>query len=174
VNDLERDNITPPSARPTPTRDLSWESELVQLLSTLESFRTRLHADCEAGRELPAVETMLAVGRGVAAFVAARFGDERAAVQEAGDRFFAAAKPLYDRLDDNVFKMLVRLFWRRRDSRDPREQFHAVLCKLREFLKVAFDLCALRFLSPAAARGWTETYTVFLVELDALAELVGA
>ena len=123
---------------------------------------------------MPAVETMLAVARGVDAFLSLRFGAEREAVQEAGARFLAAARPLHRRLDDNVFQAAARLLWRRRDCRDPRDQFHDALCKLREFLKIAFDLCALRFLSPRAARGWSDTYTVFLTELDALAEQVGS
>lgn len=152
--------------------DLAWERELVEMLSTLESFRARLHDDYAAGRTLPALEAMLAVAKGVAAFLRPRFGqgpgDALAAVQTSSDVFFAAARPLHDRLDDAVLKALVRLLWVRRDAGDPNQQFLDAGRKLKDFLKAAFVLCASRFLSPAAAQTWTETYTVFLADMDDL------
>ena len=175
MNDLEtgQDAAAPDAA---PAQDLAWERELVHLLSTLESFRARLHDDCTAGRALPAVETMLAVADGVAGFVRLRFAGGPDAllggVQASADAFYAAARPLHDRLDDNLFKALWRLVWRRRDGRDPREHFAETAAKLRAFLNAAFFLCAGRFLSPSAAKSWTETYTVFLEDIDGLIEQV--
>jgi hypothetical protein len=150
--------------------DLAWESELVQMLSALESFRVSLHEDCHAGRVLPALETMLSVAKGVAAFMRPRFEDAAAlkAVQAYYDVFLVAARPLHARLDNAVQKVLLRLLRFRREAGDPNEQFLAVGRRLEGYLNAAFVLCARRFASPAAARSWTETYTIFLDELDGL------
>ena len=148
MNDLQSGQELDPAAE-TPAEDLAWESELVQLLSTLESFRSQLHDDCHAGRALPAVEALLAVAKGVSGFVGARFGDGSTGLRAAADAFFGAARPLHDRLDDDIFKALWRLL-RRRDDRDPREQFADAAGKLRAFLSAAFALCAGRFASPSA------------------------
>ncbi len=88
MNDLQKGRQLDPARH-----DLAWETELVQLLSTLESFRAQLQDDCHAGRALPAVEAMLAVAKGVAGFVRARFGDGSAETRAAADAFFAAARP---------------------------------------------------------------------------------
>jgi hypothetical protein len=169
MNDLEQELDWPTSPPAAP--DLAWESELVQMLSTLESFRARLYDDCAACRALPGLEAMLAVAKGVDAFLRPRFengpADAVAAVQASSNVFFAAARPLHDRLDDAVLKSLLRL-WVRRDAADPNLQFLEVGRKLKDYLQNAFALCAGRFLSPAAAQTWTETYTVFLADLDDL------
>jgi hypothetical protein len=182
MNDLEREMDWAPAEIPgvgqAPAPDLAWESELVQMLSTVESFRARLYDDCTAGRALPALEAMLAVAKGVDAFLRPRFehgpADALAAVQASSKVFFAAARPLHDRLDDAVLKALLRFLWARRDAADPNLQLIEVGRKLKDFLKTAFALCASRFLSPAAAQTWTETYTVFLAELDDLFEPVAS
>jgi hypothetical protein len=64
--------------------------------------------------------------------------------------------------------MLLRLLRFRREAGDPNEQFLAVGRRLEGYLNAAFVLCARHFASPAAARSWTETYTIFLDELDSL------
>ncbi len=170
MNDLQSGHELDPAAGASP-QDLAWESELVQLLSTLEAFRAQLHDDCHAGRALPAVEAMLVVAKGVSGFVGARFGDGSPELRTAADAFFGAARPLHDRLDDDVFKALWRLL-RRRDDRDPRDQFADAAHKLRVFLSAAFARCASRFASPSPRRTWTETYTVFLDDMDGLIEQV--
>jgi hypothetical protein len=154
--------------------DLAWESELVQMLSALESFRVNLHDDCLAGRRLPALETMLAVAKGVSAFLRPRFEDAPPlqAVQAFHDVFLAAARPLHDRLDDTVQKMLLRFLRFRRETGDPNAQFLAAGHRLESYLNAAFVLCARRFVSPTAAQSWTETYTVFLDELDGLFQTI--
>jgi hypothetical protein len=174
MNDLECDQellltegqgVSEPSAA-----DLAWESELVQMLSALESFRAGLYDDCLAGRPLPALETMLAVAKGVAAFLRPRFADAAAqkAMQAYYDVFLVAARPLHDRLDNTVHKAILRFLRFRREAGDPKEQFLAAGRRLESYLNAAFVLCARRFVSPAAAQSWTETYTVFLFELDHL------
>ena len=171
MNDPQGAEETIPTASAVGRQDQAWETELLQLLSTLESFRARLHDDCHAGRALPAVEAMLAVAKGVAAFVRSRLGDDGAEARAAADAFFAAVRPLHARLDDDVFKALLRLL-RRRDPRDPREQFVDAAAKLRTFLNNAFALCAGRFVSSFSRVSWVETYTVFLDDLDDLIEQV--
>ena len=165
------------SAAHSPAPDLTWESELVHMLSALESLRARLQDECGAGPMLPALETMLAVAKGVTAFLRPRFVEAAAGalagVQAHYDVFLAAARPLHRRLDDSVLGSLLRLLRFRREEGDPNEQFMDAGRKLRGLLNAAFDLCARRFLSPAAAQSWTETYTVFLVELDGLFQSSG-
>ncbi len=174
MNDLVRElKIGCASA---PPQDLAWESELLHLLSTLEAFRAQLHDDCLAGRTLASVEALLAVAKGVAAFVRSRCKDilvESGGTLEASEQaFLAVARPLHDRLDDDVFKALRRLFQRRRDPRDPKEQFADAAGRLKVFLNVAFGLCGVRFISPTARRSWTETYAVFLDDIAGLIERV--
>ena len=79
-----------------------------------------------------------------------------------------SADEIHARLDNAVQKVLLRLLRFRREAGDPNEQFLAVGRRLEGYLNAAFVLCARRFASPAAARSWTETYTIFLDELDGL------
>ncbi len=174
MNDLESDShvqldegqgVSRPEAS-----DLAWESKLVQMLSALECFRVGLHDDCQAGRALPALETMLTVAKGVAAFLRPRFANGAAlkATQAYYEVFLAAAHPLHKRLDNTVQAAFLRLLRFRRDTGDPNDQFLAVGRRLENYLRAAFCMCARRFTSPAAAKSWTETYTVFLDQLDSL------
>lgn len=177
MNDLESDpqvqlDEGQSVSQPAPS-DLAWENELVQMLSALESFRVALDDDCQAGRALPALETMLAVAKGVAAFLRPRFADGTAlkAVQAYYDVFLTAARPLHKRLDNTVQRVILRLLSFRRETGDPNDQLLATGRRLESYLRAAFCLCARRFTSPVAARSWTETYTVFLDELDSLFRL---
>jgi hypothetical protein len=183
MNDVDEQKIRPTrrsvagrdvNQGPSP-EDLLWESELVQLLSSLESLRSRLEDSCVAGQAIAALDTMLTMGDQVTTFAAGHLdpadeGGCLAALQAQSYVFIAAAKGLRDRLQRTTIKAILRLFGRHSEGGDPHAQFVLSAEALLAFLEEAFALFTDCFRSEEAGRGWVETHTVFIAELRGLVD----
>lgn len=160
------------AAAPT-AGDLAWEGELVELLSTLEAYRTLLADRCVGGHAVEALETMLAAGEYLVAFAESRLdtagaGEPYEALQARADDFLARARRLHARLDRTALKSLLRLLGRRSEGGDPHAQFVDCAERLAGLFAGFFGLFTECFERPEAARDWSDTSSVFLGQVDGL------
>ncbi len=181
VSRSSRPSSVQKAVKPADGQDRAWESELLSLLCSLETLRTRLQEQCEAGRAVLALDTMTAMVKGLSAFVAVRLphvSEESTSawaesVRDLHQRialFQSDSVRMRNRLHKSTWEYLRRLFGGAGDQGDPRQQFVAVTQDLYEVLTVAFELLMRLFHSPTAARDWNEARQAFLADLRGLVE----
>jgi len=164
-------------------QDRIWESELLSLLCSLETLRTRLQEHCEAGRAVVALDTMITMVKTLSDFIAVHvpqeseetspeWGESTRELEERIAAFQSLSGRLRNRLSRSPWQHLLRLFGSASDEGDPRVQFAAVTRSLYEVLTAAFDLLMGLFRSLTAARDWNEARQAFLADLQGLVELL--
>lgn len=180
---LKRQSSVRPVVVAADPQDQIWESELLSLLCSLETLRTRLQEHCEAAQAVAALDTMIAMVKTLSDFVAGRLprqSEETSselgeATRELEDRiaaFHGLSGRLRNRLCRSPWQQFLRLFGSAPEEGDPRVQFAAVTRSLYEVLASAFDLLMGLFRSLAAARDWNEARQAFLADLQGLVELL--
>jgi hypothetical protein len=163
-----------PPAAPSPD-DLAWEGELIQLLSTLEAYRTLLADRCVGGHAVEALETMLATGGHLVAFAESRLDTEGAGeayddLRARAEECLARARKLHARLNRTALKTLLRMLGRPSEGGDPHAQFVDCAERLGDVLAGFFGLFTDCFERPEAAHDWADTSAVFLAEVAGLVE----
>jgi hypothetical protein len=184
MKDLENSSTPPvrrvPVNRTTPLPnlspgDLAWESDLLLLLSNLESLRVRYTDYCRRGRAVAALESMLSLMQQVVDFSAQHFDPAHemlVELQARADAFRTAVTILLERLNRSTLQTLLRMFRRTPSAGDPHAQFVGCAQALVEVLAAYFGFFRSCFRLPAAAAAWEETSGVFLDELRALVALL--
>jgi hypothetical protein len=181
------DPFTPPSSR-KPRRpssnpdlppvgesaqDLTWENDLVLMLSGLETLRARMADAYAANDSARAVEAMVDMVSQVADFAGRRLdtrthGETLARLRALADGFLTRAREVAGRCDLSLLNSLRRFLAGRKAKPGLRESFRLVRRDLVDLLEQYFAFFTACFHSPTGAHNWAETHEVFLAEVKAL------
>jgi hypothetical protein len=178
---MNRDSAAPafarlsaPLASEVSVQDLRWERDLLALLCSLETLRTRWQDCCQRNQGVQALEVMWSMLERLRAFLDARpellDGEPIAELRLKVEGYSAAAKQLRARLNRTTWQSLVWLFNGDAEAGDPHQQFIQCARQLEESIAEAFELFAGLFVAPAAAGGWNEARRMFLKDLHGLVE----